>query len=467
MRRKIDAIIDAWDRSDGKRALLITGSRQVGKTFSIREFCQRRYPGRFLEINFKNTPQACASFEGGSEVDNIITRLSARYMDFKFEPGKTLLFLDEIQDCPAARTALKPLAEDGRYKVIASGSLIGIRMKEVGLHPMGYLKRVTMHPMDFEEFLWALGMPQRAIDEVTGSISKTEPIDGSLFSTFSEMYSLYLAVGGMPDAVKSFAASRLISEARAVHKELIDGYLDDIASYATGTAKSLTGACLDSVPRMLASENKRFMFSKVEDPHRPLAEGTKSTGFRYFAQALEWLEMANITMTCNCLTEPVSPLEERLQTDRFKLYMVDTGVLTSMYDDTVMTAVVEGHADANMGAVAENAIAQALRTQGRRLMYLSKDDPRMEVDFVTIVNGRVCCVEVKSGEKRSCRSLNRVIREYGTDGIMFETRNVFTDEKGVRHYPLFAASFMDAIDPRPETEVDLSSLDEIRRRYSE
>ena len=138
-----------------------------------------------------------------------------------------------------------------------------------------------------------------------------------------------------------------------------------------------------------------------------------------------------------------------------------------MYDDTVMTAVVEGHADANMGAVAENAIAQALRTQGRRLMYLSKDDPRMEVDFVTIVNGRVCCVEVKSGEKRSCRSLNRVMREYSTDGIMFETRNVFTDEKGVRHYPLFAASFMDAIDPRPETEVDLSSLDEIRRRYSE
>ena len=473
MRRKITDVIERWNSSDQRKALLIKGPRQVGKTFSIEEFGKRVYGEHFLEINFKNNPDAANIFKGELDVDHIIMRMSAKFRDFDFVPYETLIFLDEIQNCPQARTALKPLAKDGRYKVIASGSLMGIRMRDVGLHPTGYLQRVDMHPMDFEEFLWALDMPQRVIENVRDSISRREPIDEFVFKTFSELYNTYLVVGGMPEALGSFVDSRMLNGLDEVFGELREGYSDDIASYAEGTAKALAGPCLQSIPRMLSMENKKFMYSKVErgdpveggDDEPPLKEGSKNTGFRYFAPALNWLSMAGITLTCNNVSEPRAPLEERMQTDKFKLYLMDTGFLLSFYDKSVFQEVFGGNTDANLGAIAENAVAQAFSAQGRELMYFSRDNPRAEVDFVTVVRGRVCCVEVKSGENRDCRSLNRVMRDYGTGGIMFETRNVFVDEKGVEHYPLFAASFMDSIDPRPGMRVDLSDLDRIREMY--
>lgn len=466
MRRRITETIESWDQSGRRKALLIRGSRQVGKTYSVREYGNRVYGDRFLEINFKNDPGAAMLFEGGLDVDSIVMRMGARYRDFEFVPGRTLIFLDEIQECPAARTALKPLAEDGRYRVIASGSLLGIRMGEVGLHPTGYLDRVDMFPMDFEEFLWALRMPQGAIDDVRGSILRTEAIDGSLFDTFSELYSQYLVVGGMPEAVQSFVDTKTFTGVRRVHDELFDGYQDDISKYADPSVRVLARSCLESIPAMLSSENKRFMFSRVGDgTDDEEAGGVKQRGFRYYAPALEWLSMAGITLTCNRVSEPVSPLEERRDPGMFKLYMLDTGALISRYDDSVFTDVFFGDADVNSGAIAENAVAQAFAAQGRRLMYLGMSSPRTEIDFISTVGGRVCCIEVKSGSNRRCPSLDRVMRDYGVQGIMFETRNVFIDDKGVRHYPMFAASFMDSIDPRGEVVADRSGLERIRERY--
>ncbi len=474
MRRKITDVIESWDRSGVRKALLIRGSRQVGKTYSVGEYGRRVYGEHFLEINFKDNPRTCEIFKGSLEVDQIITRMSAVYRDFEFVPGKTMIFLDEIQECPEARTALKPLAKDGRYRVVASGSLLGIRMKDVGLHPTGYLERVTMHPMDFEEFLWALKMPQGPIDAVRRSLARRESLDESLFSTFSDLYSKYLVVGGMPEAVKVFSETRLMTGLDKVFSELRDGYADDISKYADDPAKALATLCMGAIPSMLANENKRFMYARVKtvdgsgsgDGDEP-REGSKAVGFKHFAPGLSWLNMAGITLTCNRVTEPRGPLEERIQVDRFKLYMVDTGLLVSMYDRSVFEEVFFGNPFVNLGAVAENAVAQAFAAGGRKLMYFNKDDPRMELDFVTVVGGRVCCVEVKSGDNRSCRSLNNVMREYGTAGMMFETRNVFTDDKGVLHLPIFAASFMDAIDPRPDPMVDLSCIDRLREEYGD
>lgn len=478
MRRKIADVIESWDKSNARKALLIRGSRQVGKTYSVEEYGRRVYGNHFLEINFKDNPRAAEIFKGSLDVDQIIVRMSAIYRDFDFVPGKTLIFLDEIQDCPEARTALKPLARDGRYRVVASGSLLGIRMKDVGLHPTGYLERVTMHPMDFEEFLWELKMPQAAIEAVRGCLSRRESIDDSLFSTFSDLYSQYLVVGGMPEAVKAFSETKSFNRLDKVFSELRDGYTDDISKYADDSEKVLATVCLDSIPVMLASENKKFKYSKVQrnvdgstggvstDGWEP-REGSRALGFKHFAPGLNWLSMAGISLTCNRVSEPVSPLEERLQVDKFKLYMMDTGLLISFYDRSVFENVFFGDPYVNLGAVAENAVAQAFAAQGRRLLYFSKDDPRMEVDFVTVVGGRVCCIEVKSGDNRSCRSLNKAMKDYGTSGFMFETRNVFTDDKGVVHFPLFAASFMDAIDPREDLVADLSGIDKLRELYGD
>lgn len=465
MRRKITDVIEKWAASNERKALMITGSRQVGKTYSVEEFGNRAFGGHFLEINFKDNPGFARIFDGSLEVDELVMKMTVEFPDFEFVPGNTLIFLDEIQNCPQARTALKPLAKDGRYKVIASGSLLGVRMSEVSLHPTGYMTAADMHPMDFEEFLWAIGVPQTAIDEVRAAIGRDQPIEEFLFSTFSELYSRYMVVGGMPEAVKLFTETKKVTGLRTVFNDLVDGYMGDVDQYAEGAAKALIVPCLRSIPMMLAAENKRFVYSDVDLGDSGVAEGSRRTGFRYFAPALNWLSMAHITLTCNRVSEPRSPLEERTRPDIFKLYMLDTGVLTSLYDTSVFSEVFFGDPFVNAGAIAENAVAQAFAAEGRKLMYYASSSPRTEIDFVTVVRGKVCLVEVKSGENRECRSLNKIMGEYGASGIMFETRNVFVDDRGVHHYPLFAASFMDAIDPRPDVEVDLSGVDRLREIY--
>ena len=459
MRRKITETIREWDESGRATTLMILGSRQVGKTYSVTEYGRRIYAEQFLHVNFADRPDAASAFNDGLDADSVIGGLSVVYRHFRFVPGRTMIFFDEIQECPNARAALKSLASDGRYRIVASGSLLGLRIREVRLLPMGYVESVLMHPMDFEEFLWAMNVDPKVIEEVRASISSCESVKDAYYQAFSKMYSRYMVIGGMPAAVKVYAETNMVTDVHAIHEGIFNGYLDDISKYADDSVKLLAASCLRSIPAMLASENRKFMYSKVEVPRN--GSGVKRTGFLYYAPALEWLSSASITMSCINITEPCSPLEERVRSNIFKLYLLDCGILTSRYDDSVFTDCFFGDQSVNSGAIGENAIAQALFAQGRRLMYFSKDDPRMEVDFVTVVGGRVCAIEVKTGASRNRRSLNRVMKEYGTDGIMFETRNCFVDEKGVRHYPLFAASFMDAIDPRDRVKDDLSFLDGI------
>ncbi len=463
MRRKIEEAIREWDLSGRKTAFLLMGSRQVGKTYSVREYGERAYGSGFLHIDFSIDCESRKAFEGSLDVDSVIERLSVIHRGFRFEPGRTMLFFDEIQECPDARTALKPFAVDGRFRVIASGSLLGIRMKEIGLNPIGYVERTELKPMDFEEFLWALDMPEEAINRIRRSISDMEPIDEAVFRTVSDLFTRYVVVGGMPQAVKAYSETHVLTDIGRIHSEIFSQYLDDIRKYADGNVRLRTESCLRSLPSMLSAENKKFKYSEVEASEGE--ERPRSTGFRYYAPALDWLSMACTTLTCCNITEPKSPLEERIMPNSFKLYMSDTGLLLSRYDESVFKEVFFRNPDVNAGAIAENAVAQAFAAQGRPLMYLSKDDPRMEIDFVTIVGGKVCCIEVKSGSNRSCRSLDRTMKLWGTEGIMFETRNLFVDDKGIRHYPLFAASFMDAIDPRTAEADDISGMRKVLEGY--
>ncbi len=441
------------------------GSRQVGKTYSVVEYGKNAYGDGFLHIDFSIDHESRKAFEGDLDVDSVIERLSVIHREFRFVPGRTMLFFDEIQECPEARTALKPFAIDGRFRVIASGSLLGIRMKEVGLNPIGYVERMELRPMDFEEFLWALDMPEKAISRIRRNISDMAPIDETVFKAVSDLFTRYVVVGGMPQAVKAYSETRVLTDLRRIHNEIFNQYLDDIRKYADGDVKLRTESCLRSLPSMLSSENKKFVYSRIEAPEGE--EKPRAAGFRYYAPTLDWLSMACTTLTCCNITEPKSPLEERVMPNSFKLYMSDTGLLLSRYDESVFKEVFFGNQDINAGAIAENAVAQAFSAQDRQLMYLSKDDPRMEIDFVTIVGGEVCCIEVRSGSNRSTRTLCRVMRDWGTKGIMFETRNLFVDDKGVRHYPLFAASFMDAIDSRTSEVDDISGMKKVLEGYGQ
>lgn len=461
MRRKITDKIREWASSGRRTALLIRGARQTGKTYSVNEF-GKGYE-HYLKIDFSVDNESRSAFDSGLSVDEIVLRLSAIHLGFEFVPGKTLIFLDEIQECPEARTSLKQFAIDGRYRVIASGSLLGLKMREVTLPPTGYVDYIDLGPMDFEEFLWALGLPQPPIDEVRRSIRSSEPVDESLYAVFSRYYLRYIAVGGMPAAVREFVERKQLAPVTRVQRNILDSYIDDIRKHADPSIRARTESCFKAIPSMLANESKRFVYDDVvtEDPERGYR-----LGFRYYEPAMDWLSMANISITCKRISEPHIPLEESVSDNLFKLYMIDTGLLASLYDPSTFSEILKGNTDVNMGAIAENAVAVAFSLQGRIPFYYSSIEPRREVDFVTPVGGKACAVEVKSRENRRCRSLNDVMNRYGIGGIMFETRNIFIDDKGVRHYPLFAASFMDSIDPVSSPTEDFSDLEEIGREYS-
>lgn len=464
MRRKILDVIDGWYRSEYRSALMIRGARQVGKTYAVEMYCDLNRI-HYLKIDLSKDSRSREVFDGDLTVDAIILGLSAIHTGFEFIPYRTLIFLDEIQECPNARTALKSFATDKRYRIIASGSLLGLKMKSVRLPPTGYVESVDMRPMDFEEFLWALGVPQAAIDAVRTSISACTPIDGSLFDTFSGYYRWYIAVGGMPDAVRSFVESKQFGPVRNAQSMIVEGYKDDIRKHIDDMKlRAEVESCFDAVPRMLAAENKRFVFNDVDGKGEGSGKGYYD-GYDRYAPALEWLSMADVTLTCRRVSEMHMPLKERTRGNMFKLYMLDTGILMNLYEPELVGEVVMGNVGVNYGAIAENAIAQALVAQGRELYYCHDSDKRMEVDFVSVIDGMVCAIEVKSGNNRTCSSLNKAVRDLSLKGIMFETRNCFEDDKGIRHYPLFAASFLDSIDRYEMPVFDPSGIDRLKAEY--
>lgn len=474
MRRKILDVIDEWYRSDRRSALMIRGARQCGKTYAVGKYCEINGI-HSIRVDLAREEGSRRAFDGNLNVDEVVLRLSAEYPNFEFIPGRTLIFLDEIQECPRARTALKSFAEDKkkRYKVVASGSLLGLHMNEVPLPPTGYVEEKTLGPMDFEEFMWALGVPEAVMDRVRVSLSSCEPIDDMIFESLSKYYRWYLAVGGMPEAVREFVTSRQFAPVRRVHEKILGGYSEDIRKHTKKDAvlRSRIEACFNAIPRMLATENKRFMFNSVnpskednEDNVDPDG-GDYNKGFSRYARALDWLAMANMTLTCLRVSEMHMPLAERTKENMFKLYMLDTGLLMHLYEPELIAEIVAGNLDVNSGAIVENAIAEALSLQGRPLYYYRNQQERVELDFILVVDGKVCAVEVKSGNNRCCPSLNKAVRDMGLGGIMFETRNCFVDEKGVRHYPLFAASFIGSIDHRVMPVFDFGSVDDLNRVY--
>ena len=451
MRRKIMDELIRWKESGDHGCLLVGGARQVGKTYIIEEFGRTyRHCCRF---DLSSDIAARSAFKDNRSVDEIIMGLSLIDPDAEFVPGETLIFLDEIQDCPEARSALKPLAIDGRYDVVASGSLLGLRLKDVKAYPVGYQDRLYLNPMDFEEFLWALNVKQDVIDYVRRCIRAREPIMEPVFETMSKYMRWYMVTGGMPQAVKTFVSQRKMDDVRRVQSRIVEDYMDDITRYADLNERIRVEGCFRSVSSQLADDNRRFTYSAIE--------GNPGRGADRYTYSVDWLLNAGIAVRCNNVRNPESPVEAQAIDNVFKLYMRDTGLLISRYDPLIGAGIINGEYGINKGAIVENAVADMLAYQNRPLLYLRRDrdadgrTDRMEVDFLLETSEGVAAVEVKSGAKRSSHSLHKAMDRYGLVGIMFETRNIFVDDTGVRHYPLFAAAFMDEIDPRPEVAFDL------------
>ena len=423
-----------WKGDPNKKSLLIRGARQVGKTYIVDEFAKNNYR-TYIYINFEEDESLKDVFAGDRSVDSVIRKLSLRFPDKDFIPGETLIFLDEIQNCPDARVAFKFFTIDGRYDVIGTGSLLGVKYKDVSSYPVGYESVIDMYSMDFEEFLWAMGIKIETIEEIKQAMGSCTPLDEFTLNELNRYYRWHMIIGGMPEAVSTFKETNHFGKVLNVQKRIVSGYADDISKYAPMSDKGKTRAVLYSIPRQLSRPNKKFVYEQVEG----------KTGSRHdtYGGGLSWLYDAGIISFCHNLQEPAIPLAVNIKLNAFKVYMRDTGLLISMMEDGMATALLNDSVYVNEGSIVENMTADMLAKCGYGLTYFERKGT-LEVDFVLNLNGTATAIEVKSGNNRKSKSLDSIMSDkYKVKrGIKFENSNIYVDGKGVEHYPLFAAAFI-------------------------
>lgn len=398
LKRKIEQKLTEWKNSSTRRPLLIKGCRQCGKTFSVLDFAKKNYD-HVVYLNFFENPDYASVFSGSLEIGNIIMMLSALLgSKAVFVPGHTVLILDEIQDCPEARTALKFFHIDGRFDVIGTGSLLGVKGygKEPRSIPVGSETIIDMYPLDFEEFLWANGITEPLTAMLKQCLETETPVPEALHSRMKLLLLQYTVVGGMPDAVQTFVDTRQMDEVLRIQRDIVRSYEDDMVKYAERKDKSRIKECFQSIPKQLSKENKKFQYSLVK----------KGSTASKFAGSLQWIEDAGIISRCYNLSITELPLDGNAEEDVFKVYMKDCGLFISMLEDGTQYDILKGNLYGYKGAVFENLIADIFAKMGRRLYYFHKNSG-LEVDFVIRYKGECTLVEVKAvtGNTKSAKTI--------------------------------------------------------------
>ncbi|MCL2811320.1 MAG: AAA family ATPase [Clostridia bacterium] len=430
LKRKIYDDLMRWKSRNDKQCLVVKGARQVGKTFIIELFARQNYK-YYITINFEKTPTYKAIFDGDLDAETLIKQISLRVPGVELVPGQTLLFLDEIQSCPRARTALKFLTQDGRFDVIASGSLLGINYKEVPSYPVGYVEHLEMYSLDFEEFLWASGVTPGSVADIRGYFDHKKAVPAAMHERMMELFKEYIVVGGMPRAVDAFVTAHNFADVLKIQKAIINDYTDDIAKYAEGTEKAKARACFLSIPKHLAKDYKKFQYSIVE------RGGTA----RKYGGSLMWLYDAGIINFCYNLSLPELPLEGNARSDTFKVYMRDTGLLMAMLEDGSQADIIDGNLGIYKGAIYENIIADIFSKSGKKLYYFEQNG-KFEIDFFIRRNKMATAVEAKSADNTKAKSMDAVVAKYGVKhGIKLSTKNVGGTE-AFDSLPLYMAMFL-------------------------
>ena len=401
LRRKFSDFLKKWRRTKKSECLMVYGPRQVGKTYVVEKFGREEYDS-FIEINFFLHPELKTIFDGSLEASEIYKRISANISGVDFIPGKTLIFLDEIQECPNARTALKFLAIDNRYDVVASGSLLGLHYKQIASIPVGYEKIVEMYSLDFEEFLWANGYSEEAVLILKSYFEKREKVPEVINQKYLHLFKEYMVVGGMPEAVNAYLESSSYQAAHEVQKKILASYHDDIAKYASVPEKQKINDCYNSIPRQLAAEYKKFQYKAV----------SASGSARKYTGSLDWLCDAGFVRKVKNVSLAEFPLKAYEIENEFKIYITDTGLLTAMYGFELQASLLKdslkGHAK---GGIYENAIFEMFLKKGRHVNYYKVQGNSQEIEFVFDKDASAVPVEVKSNQG-STVSLNSFMKKY-------------------------------------------------------
>lgn len=397
LRRKITEKLLKWKYEKDRLPLVIKGCRQCGKTRAVLEFAKENYE-HVVYMNFFENANYGAIFKDSLEVDFLTMMITAQINDAVFEAGKTVIILDEIQECSEARTALKFFKLDGRYDVIATGSLLGVsgygQPKSV---PVGYETVVNMVPMDFEEFLWANGIDEKLITVLKECIEKERAVPAALHTRLRELLLQYVVVGGMPAVAQNFVDNHNMAKVLQMQRDIVMSYEDDMMKYAPDRDKVRIRKCFRSIPKQLAKENKKFQYSVIE-------RGARS---KEYNSSLSWIEDAGILHHCYNLSIPELPLDGNAEEDTFKVYMADTGLFISMLEDGTQADVLQGNLLGYKGAIIENLVADFFGKMGRKLYYFHKNTG-LEIDFVIRYKGKAALVEVKASNGNT-KSMKQVL----------------------------------------------------------
>ena len=452
LKRKAWSRMQAWKNNPSRKALMITGARQIGKTTLVREFAKQHYEC-FAELNFLEDPNAQRVFEGARDADTLITNLTA-YSRTELKPGHTLVLLDEIQECPAARTAIKFLVEDGRFDYAETGSLLGVRTKEVSSYPVGFEETMRMYPMDFEEFCWANGVQASTIAMLEDHYRNAEPVSESVHGTMMRLFQLYTVVGGMPDAVQRYVDTHDIAQTIDVQTNLLALYRLDIAKYADNKDKAKIRDIFDAIPSQLDDKNRRFI----------LADLRKTARQNRYSSSFLWLADAGVALPCYNVNAPLPPLENNGNRSLFKLFMNDTGLLCAASMDNIQFELLSGNLEVNMGAIAENVVAQELKAHGFALHYFITSRIG-EVDFIVRDGKTVMPIEVKSGNDwKRHKALDNLmaVQDWGLENSYVLCKGNVMKGGTTTYLPLYMVMFLKPT-PQPATltyTVDLSALEQ-------
>lgn len=417
--------------STQNKALLITGARQTGKTFVIRQYAKNAAKN-LVELNFLENEAAGKLFAGAVNSRDILLRISA-LTDVPLEKGKTVIFFDEVQECPEIVTAVKFLVEEGSYQYILSGSLLGVELKDIRSIPVGYMDIFEMYPLDFEEFCRANGVSEHILTVLCQCYEEKKPVDELVHDKMMELFRLYLIVGGMPEAVNTFLRTNNLKLVEDIQKGIVRLYKKDIAKYDP-EHKLYLEEIFSLIPSELNQKNKRFILKNLNENFK----------FSRYENSFIWLKEAGVALPTYCASEPTLPLLLSRSTNLFKLFSSDVGLLASMYMDGLQLRILNREVDINFGSVYENVIAQELRAHGFDLYYYNSKKMG-ELDFLVEYEGKVLPIEVKSGKGYTRHAaLNNVLAAENYDipqGLVLCNENVSKADK-IIYYPIYMIMFL-------------------------
>ena len=446
LHRKVNTFIRHF-YSTSRNALLLTGARQVGKTYSIREFGKTFKS--FVEINFIENPEAVNLLKGAHSSQDLLLRLSTLTSQPLIK-GETLIFFDEVQRCPDIVTAIKFLVDEGSYRYILSGSLLGVELKDLRSEPVGYMAIKDMYPMDFEEFITNLGISETVVNSLREAWLKRTPVDAFVHQKLMDFFRLYLIVGGMPAAVSKYIETNNLQEVMGIQQQIIRLYKRDIAQYDPSN-KLYIEDIFNLIPPELNAKNKRFILKRLNE----------NAKFNRMENSFLWLTNAGVALPVYNVEEPKLPLLLSRSRNLFKLFQNDVGLLASQYAEGIQMRIIRGDKDINFGAIYENAVAQELVAHGMTTYYYN-NKKQGELDFIVELNGKVLPIEVKSGKDyESHRALSNVLQQEAYDlpeAVVFNNDNLHTAEK-IIYAPVYMVMFLEKNNEAPTFyKIDLTGL---------